>query len=62
MTERKYALEDLMPFKEYRGTGLSVNWVILFDTPYITWLLENTGFLLDNEAYELYERQYYLRS
>lgn len=55
--EREYTLDDLMPFKKYRDRNKSVNWVILFDTEYITWLLGNTNFVLSNEAYELYERQ-----
>ena len=50
-------IDDLMPFKKYRNKNKSVNWVILFDTQYITWLLENTDIVLSNKAYELYERQ-----
>lgn len=57
MTQEGYYEEhDLMPYKKYRGTQKTVKWVIMFDSQYISWLIENTGFVLSNDAYRLYEK------
>lgn len=45
-------LLDTMPFGKYKG--MSVGDMIDLDCRYVKWLLENTQFRIDNEAFIFY--------
>lgn len=53
MKKSPYGLEDKMDFGKYKGVML-IREIIQHDTGYITWLIKNTKFELDNEAYKIY--------
>lgn len=44
---------ELFPFGKYKGQLLED--VIQEDASYITWVIENTDWELDNEAFQFYE-------
>jgi hypothetical protein len=45
-------LLDIMPFGKYKG--MSIRDMIDLDCRYVKWLLENTQFRIDNEAFIFY--------
>lgn len=48
-----------MPFGKYKGRRIES--IIMEDPFYIRWCIENANILLDNSAFELYEKQLEVR-
>lgn len=46
---KEYGLEDMIPFGKYKDTKVRV--IIMNDPVYIKWFIENTNFVLDNQAF-----------
>lgn len=54
-TGKIYSLDDTVIFGKYRGEDIQD--IINHDIDYITYLMEEHEFELDNEAYEYYTRK-----
>lgn len=54
MSFKALGLEDVIPFGKHKGTKIRV--LIMNEPAYLTWLLENTSVVLDNQAYERYQK------
>lgn len=51
---RKLGLEDLIPYGKFKGTKMRV--LIMNETAYVKWLIDNTNLNLDNQAFEMLEK------